>query len=195
VTRHTSGFLTRLIALIRKETRQMLRDRSNLMVGLLLPAALILLFGYGLSFDVRDAPVAVVLEDRSETARDAVAGLSGSPYLAPVAAPDMGRAVALLRAHTVDAIVRVPVDFTARKAAGEGRIQVLLNGYDATTAMTIGTYIDGAIQLSVRCTIRIARDRASTAAAHSALSSGSGSMPPASAPGIWCPACWCSSSP
>jgi ABC-2 type transport system permease protein len=94
VTRHTSGFLTRLIALIRKETRQMLRDRSNLMVGLLLPAALILLFGYGLSFDVRDAPVAVVLEDRSETARDAVAGLSGSPYLAPVAAPDMGRAVA-----------------------------------------------------------------------------------------------------
>jgi ABC-2 type transport system permease protein len=149
VTRHTSGFLTRLIALIRKETRQMLRDRSNLMVGLLLPAALILLFGYGLSFDVRDAPVAVVLEDRSETARDAVAGLSGSPYLAPVAAPDMGRAVALLRAHTVDAIVRVPVDFTARKAAGEGRIQVLLNGYDATTAMTIGTYIDGAIQLSV----------------------------------------------
>jgi hypothetical protein len=138
----------RLIALIRKETRQMLRDRSNLMVGLLLPAALILLFGYGLSFDVRDAPVAVVLEDRSETARDAVAGLSGSPYLAPVAAPDMGRAVALLRAHTVDAIVRVPVDFTARKAAGEGRIQVLLNGYDATTAMTIGTYIDGAIQLS-----------------------------------------------
>ena len=51
----TSGFSTRLVALTRKETRQMLRDRSNLVVVLLLPVLLILLFGYGLSFDVTDA--------------------------------------------------------------------------------------------------------------------------------------------
>ena len=35
-----SGFLSRLSALVRKETRQMLRERSSLAVGLLLPAAL-----------------------------------------------------------------------------------------------------------------------------------------------------------
>lgn len=81
-----SGFTRRLIALTRKEIRQMLRDRSNLIVGLLLPAILILLFGYGLSFDVKDARVAIVLEDSSPTARHAVAGLQGSPYLAPVGA-------------------------------------------------------------------------------------------------------------
>ena len=56
-------FMRRFIALLRKEVRQMLRDKSNLAVGLLLPIALILLFGYGLSFDVKNAPVAVVLED------------------------------------------------------------------------------------------------------------------------------------
>ena len=54
-------FMRRFIALLRKEVRQMLRDKSNLAVGLLLPIALILLFGYGLSFDVKNAPVAVVL--------------------------------------------------------------------------------------------------------------------------------------
>ena len=41
-------FMRRFIALLRKEVRQMLRDKSNLAVGLLLPIALILLFGYGL---------------------------------------------------------------------------------------------------------------------------------------------------
>ena len=79
-----SGFVRRFVALMRKETRQLLRDRSNLAVGLLLPVVLILLFGYGLSFDVTDAPVAIVLEDRSPQARDVVAGLEGSPYIAPV---------------------------------------------------------------------------------------------------------------
>jgi hypothetical protein len=41
-----------------------------------------------------------------------------------------------------------------------------------------------------RCHDQIARPGVDRAAAHSALSSGSGSMPPAAAPGIWCPACW-----
>ena len=37
----TSGFTVRLTALTRKETRQMLRDRSNLIVGLVLPVVLL----------------------------------------------------------------------------------------------------------------------------------------------------------
>ena len=47
---------TRLRALTVKETRQLLRDKSNLMVGLFLPVVLILVFGYGLSFDIKNAP-------------------------------------------------------------------------------------------------------------------------------------------
>ena len=40
-----STFLRRLISLTRKETRQLVRDKSNLAVGFLLPIVLILLFG------------------------------------------------------------------------------------------------------------------------------------------------------
>ena len=47
-----SGFVRRFMALVRKEIHQMMRDKSNLAVGLLLPIVLILLFGYGLSMDV-----------------------------------------------------------------------------------------------------------------------------------------------
>jgi ABC-2 type transport system permease protein len=141
----TSGFARRFGALLRKEVRQLLRDRSNLAVGLVLPAFLILLFGYGLSFDVTDAPVAVVMEDSSPTARDVLSGLQGSAYISPVQAPGMGEAVRLMRAGDVIAIVRVPVDFSTHLAAGDARIQLLLNGVDSNTASAVNGYIAGAI--------------------------------------------------
>ncbi|SCM72073.1 putative membrane protein [uncultured Pleomorphomonas sp.] len=142
-----SGFATRLIALTRKETRQMLRDRSNLIVGLLLPVVLILLFGYGLSFDVKDARVTVVLEDSSPTARNAVAGMRGSPYLAPAWATSMAEAEQMIRAGQTDAILRVPGDFSRRLAAGDAQLQLLLNGVDSNTATTIEGYVSGALAI------------------------------------------------
>lgn len=138
-------FMRRFIALLRKEVRQMLRDKSNLAVGLLLPIALILLFGYGLSFDVKNAPVAVVLEDSAPAAREAVAGLGGSSYLSPVWGIHMQEAERLLRAGEVDAIVRVPLDFSRRLAAGDARIQLILNGVNSTTAQTVEGYVNSAI--------------------------------------------------
>ena len=138
-------FVRRFIALLRKETRQMLRDRSNLAVGLLLPVALILLFGYGLSFDVDNAPVAVVLEDSSPGALEAVAGFQGTTYLSPLWVTHMSDAERLLRAGQVDAIVRVPMDFSRRLAAGDARIQLVLNGVNSTTAQTVEGYVNGAI--------------------------------------------------
>lgn len=140
-----SGFLRRLRALLRKEMRQMLRDRSNLAVGLLLPVALILLFGYGLSFDVKDAPVAVVMEDSAPVARAVLAGLQGSTYIAPVRVRNMADAERMMRAGEVDAIVRVPVDFSRRLAADDASVQLLLNGSSSTTASTLEGYIGGAI--------------------------------------------------
>ena len=140
-----AGFAQRFVALLRKEARQMLRDKTNLAVGLLLPVALILLFGYGLSFDVKNAPIALVLEDSSPTARDVVAGLQGSRYLDPVGVTDMAAAQRLMRAGKVDGIVRVPMDFSRRLALDKARSQLLLNGVDSNTASLIESYVSGAI--------------------------------------------------
>ena len=144
------GFLTRLVALTRKETRQMLRDRSNLIVGILLPVTLILLFGYGLSFDVTDARIAVVMQDSSPSAQQIVAGLDGSPYLSPRRIPDLTTAEAMMAAGRTDAILRVPADFSARLAAGDGQMQLILNGVDTNTAAAIESYVGGAIALAAQ---------------------------------------------
>ncbi|MBO1040954.1 ABC transporter permease [Brucella pituitosa] len=145
-----SSFMPRLVALMRKETRQMLRDRSNLVVGLLLPVVLVLLFGYGLSFDVKNARVTIVLEDSSPTARNIVAGLRGSPYLAPTWTTSMAEAERLIRAGETDAILRVPGDFSRNLAAGEGQLQLLLNGVDSSTASAIEGYVGGALAVPIQ---------------------------------------------
>lgn len=140
-----SGFFRRYAALQRKEVRQLLRDRANLVVGLLLPLALVLLFGYGLSFDVKNAPVAVVLEDHSPIALEIAQSLHGSAYLSPLRAASMAEAERLIREGKVDAIVRVPMDFSRQMGQGSARIQLLLNGVDSSTASTLEGYVGGAI--------------------------------------------------
>ncbi len=64
----------RLAALIKKETRQMVRDPASIAIGVVLPLILILLFGFGLSLDVKNVPVAIDLESSSPAAIDLVAG-------------------------------------------------------------------------------------------------------------------------
>ena len=178
----------RFVALLRKETRQLLRDRSNLAVGLLLPVLLILLFGYGLSFDVTDAPVAVVLEDRSPTARDVLAGLQGSPYLAPVWTASMPDAGQRMRAGEVRGIVRVPADFSRQLALGQARVQLLLNGVDTNTAATIESYVSGAIGVVGRTAGRPRGPAAAGGREASSSSRACGSTKRRAARGTSCPA-------
>ena len=159
---NSSGFARRFVALLRKEFRQMLRDRSNLAVGLMLPVVLILLFGYGLSFDVKNAPVAVVLEDSSPSAREVLAGLEGSSYLAPVWTTSMVEAERRMRDGEVRAIVRVPADFSRKLAAGQAQVQLLLNGVDSNTAAVVESYVGGAIATWAQQKADRAGDKAAT---------------------------------
>lgn len=140
-----NAFGRRLFALTRKEFRQLLRDPSNLAIGILLPIVLILIFGYGLSLDVKNARVAVVLEDTSPTASDAISGLYGSTVLVPVPLASMHDAEQLLRRHDVKAIVRVPHSFSRALAEGDARIQLLLHGAEASTATIIRNYVEAAL--------------------------------------------------
>lgn len=140
-----SGFWRRLRALTVKEVRQLLRDRSSLALGIFLPILLIFLFGYGMSLDVEHAPVAVVLDDSSPTAIEAVSGLQLSPAIAPQRVRSMHEAEQLMRERRVDAIVRVPSDFAARRAAGQGTIQLIVHGSETTRAMLIQGYVSSAL--------------------------------------------------
>lgn len=138
--------LRRIIALVVKETRQVLRDPSSIAIGVVLPMILILLFGYGLSLDVKNVPVALVVEDTSATAMELVAGFRLSPYFEPQITHSLPPAERMMLEHSVDAIVRIPSDFARHVNGGNAQVQVLLHGGDANRARIIQSYVQGAIQ-------------------------------------------------
>ena len=135
----------RLWALVRKESRQVMRDPSSIAIGIVLPVILILLFGYGLSLDVTNAPVAVVLEDTSPAATDLAGAFQLSPYFDVQLLTSMPRARELMLARKVDAILRIRPDFSRQLSLGEAEVQVLVHGTDANHARIIQTYAQGAV--------------------------------------------------
>ncbi|MGD2047455.1 MAG: ABC transporter permease [Gemmatimonadota bacterium] len=135
----------RLRGLIRKETLQILRDPSSIAIAFVLPLALLLLFGYGISLDARKVPVALVVENPTEEAASFTASFSHSPYFEPRAHLDRRGAEEALFDGDVAAVVVLRNDFSRRLHDPRGApIQVLVSGTDANTARLISGYIEGA---------------------------------------------------
>lgn len=137
--------LQRIRALVWKETRQIVRDPSSVAIGAVLPLILILLFGYGLSLDVKNVPVAVVIEYPAADAIELAAGFQLSPYFKPVMLRSLPPAQRLLLEHRVDGIVRIPADFSRRIAAGNAAVQLIVHGGDANRARIIEGYVQGVV--------------------------------------------------
>ncbi|BBO73072.1 membrane protein [Desulfosarcina widdelii] len=142
---NSSGRRRRMQALVRKETRQLLRDRSNLAVGLILPVVLILLFGFGLSFDLIGVKMAVVQEDHSPQACSFVNEFNGNLYLQPALYPSMQAAEQAMLASSVEAILRIPPDFSQKLAQNRAEAQLLVNGVLTTNANSIESYVNGIV--------------------------------------------------
>ncbi|MGD0491233.1 MAG: ABC transporter permease [Steroidobacteraceae bacterium] len=137
--------LRRIRALVLKESRQTLRDPSSLAIGVVLPLILILLFGYGLSLDVKNVPIAVVIESPTPEAVELAAGFKLSPYFHPVLTRSMPPAQRLLLEHRVDGIVLIPADFSSRFAAGDAQVQLIVHGGDANRARITEGYVQGVV--------------------------------------------------
>ncbi len=145
---HPAGRWRRVRALVVKESRQIMRDPSSIALGIVMPLILILLFGYALSLDVKNAPMALVIEQPSAMADEVAAGFRLSPYFDARTVTSMAEAEKLMRAHQVDGIVHMRDDFARKAAAGDAQVQVLLHGTDANTARIIESYALGAIGLA-----------------------------------------------
>jgi len=147
MTEHTalSARMRRAGSLIRKEARQIVRDPSSIAMGIVLPVVLILLFGYGLSLDVTNVPVAVVLEDASPAAVDLAASFQLSDYFDVQLMTSMPRAQELMLSRKVDGIIRIRPDFGRSVTMGNAEVQLLVHGVDANHARIIQAYAQGAV--------------------------------------------------
>ncbi|MDK2956616.1 MAG: drug efflux transport system permease protein [Desulfovibrionales bacterium] len=142
--RSDAGSAMRLRGLLRKEALQILRDPSAIVIALILPMALLLLFGYGVSLDAKDTPAALVVEVPSPTAMEFAGRFILSRYFTPVVTTSMEEAQDLMRHRRVEAIVRLREDFERKlKDNSTAPIQIIVNGVDANRARQVAGYAAG----------------------------------------------------
>ncbi|HHP7233361.1 MAG TPA: ABC transporter permease [Desulfobacterales bacterium] len=138
------GGWMRLRGLVKKEFLQVVRDPSSIGIAFLMPVVLLLLFGYGVSLDAENVPIALVMEHPDSTSVDFAAAFRSSRYFDPVEMPDMAAAEDALVNHRVDGIIRLRENFAGDLHSPEGAVaQVILNGTDANTARLVSGYAEG----------------------------------------------------
>lgn len=131
-----------IVAMIKKEFRQILRDRRTLSVLIFIPVFLLVMFGYAISLDVENAPLAVVDYDHSSESRHLVEAFTETRYFTPVRWPEsVGKVDALLDREVARAALVIPADYGEKRAAGEPvAVQLIVDGANSTTGAAILGY-------------------------------------------------------
>lgn len=137
----------RLIAIARKETYQIFRDPSTLLVAFVLPIVLLFLFAYAVSLDTRNVRIGVVLESDSESAQSLAAAFSGSRYFSVTPARDRREVEPLVIAGQLRGYVVIPQDFASRLQRGQTNalVQIITDGTQPNTATFVANYAKGVV--------------------------------------------------
>lgn len=133
----------RIRPIVRKEFRQIRRDRRSLGVLLLVPAFMLIMFGYALNYDVRHLPLAVYDQDRSTTSREFVQQFVHSEYFDEVAWLQSAREIdTIIPKQVARVVIVIPPRFSADLLANRSvTVQVLVDGANASTAATAAGYL------------------------------------------------------
>jgi ABC-2 type transport system permease protein len=138
----------RVLAVSRKEVIQLCRDTRSIVLAFLLPVLLLVVFGYAISWDVNDIPLAVLDRSQSADSRALVDAFTASGYFTLHSRLD--RPVDADRALTrgaVRMVLVIPPDFADELSSGTtAPVQALLDGSDANTASIALGYADAVIQ-------------------------------------------------
>jgi ABC-2 type transport system permease protein len=133
----------RLLPIVKKEFRQIRRDKRVLAILTLVPAGLLLLNGYALNLDVQHIRMAVYDEEKSATSREFINSFVTSGYFEYVEMlSSSADASKLLDDAKVKCALIIPSDFSHKLASNDGAdIQVLVDGMDSNVATTIVGYV------------------------------------------------------
>ncbi|MEK6754911.1 MAG: ABC transporter permease, partial [Bacteroidota bacterium] len=136
------AMIRRLLTIIKKEFRHIRRDKRVLAVLTVVPAALLLLNGYALNFDVTHIKAAVVDQEKSARSREFINAFITSGYFDHVQDLNTSEeATRLIDDGHVRIVIVVPADFSSRLLANErAAVQMLVDGMDANAATTVVGY-------------------------------------------------------
>lgn len=137
-----------LLAMIRKEVEQTLRDRRIMVLIIAVPLVQIIVFGFAVDFEVDRIPTAVVDEDDSFESRTWTRrSFSDGTLTRTVEASNASLVAEWLVEDVADVVIVFPPDFGRDLVRGESpRVQVLLDGSDPNRTTAAQSFVSGLFQ-------------------------------------------------
>jgi ABC-2 type transport system permease protein len=130
-------------AIFRKELIHVRRDYQSLIQIILLPIVLLLLYGYALTFDIKNVPTAVYDLEKSQISQDFLREFRGSRYFdLRYWVDDYAEIKRLMSDREIRLALVIPFDFSRSiKSGGTAKVQAIIDGTDANTANIVQGYV------------------------------------------------------
>lgn len=132
----------RILAIAKKEFRQLKRDTRLMLVVFLFPVMLLVIFGYAVNFDVKHVKVAIYDQEKSELSREFINSLQHSEYFDLVEMINSDREInKYLDEKSAQCVIVIPKNMSADFYSNRNvKIQYLIDGVDGNTANIINNY-------------------------------------------------------
>jgi len=144
--------MRRLAALVKKETLQIVRDPSAILIAFVLPLVLLFIFGFGVNLDTNRVKIGLVLEDRSPDVVSLAAAFANSRFVDVSIGRHRAEFEDDLVAGRLRGIVIVPQNFTAVAARDQEKaaLQVIADGSEPNIASFVQNYARGIVDVWIR---------------------------------------------
>ncbi|PUE65891.1 hypothetical protein B0174_03430 [Arcobacter caeni] len=135
--------IRRFKALFIKESYQILRDPSSILIAVILPLMLLFLMGYAISLDSKNIPVGVVVEQSSKYSLSFLDAFRMSNSFNVQVGNNKKDFEEKLQKGTIRAIIVIPATFAKDLETQNTKIQVLADGSEPNIASFVQKYTSG----------------------------------------------------
>lgn len=139
--------IKRAVTLCQKETLQIIRDPSSMLIAIVIPLLLLFIFGYGINLDSNKIRIGVLVEQQSQYANSFVQVLQGSPYITPIIDANRAELEDKINQGDIRGIVVIPDDFAQNIQNQQAKIQLITDGSEPNIANFVQGYFNGVWQI------------------------------------------------
>jgi len=138
--------MKRLRAVIIKEFNHILRDPTSLTIVFILPVVMMIIYGYGINFDLKKVDAGIIDFNNGEYSRNLIKAFGNNKYfklhdLKAGSAFPVQKGEELLRKGELKEVIIIPKDFSRSVVDGTGtKVSIIIDGSDSNVANLIYQY-------------------------------------------------------
>ena len=130
-----------LLALIKKEIKQILRDPSSIVIAFVLPFISIMIYMYGISLDSVKITLGIKNDDNSPEVATLVKSFGHSKYINSINYDNMGDIKTAVLSSKIKGAVIIPNDFSTKLSRNQkADLLVITDGSEVNTANYVQSY-------------------------------------------------------